>query len=226
MTTIKNFRITLRPREIARWLKRERQLAITPEVEFSIDEAIPRCKPLIHPAATYTTLTRAVAEKTTPLVFPETAVAVSVLAVSIGPEVEAARQNALAQQDTAREALMAGIQDEAVSQSFQFAARLVQDQAKDEDCEMSSSLSAHELSDDQHASTAATLSVLLGIQRVGISLDAAASTLPPYARLSWIFWLPLVKNASRRGESSSPASRSAAGSAAGKPGGRSEKVTA
>ncbi len=40
MTKIKNFRIHLRPREIARWLKKERGLETTPDLEMTIEQGI------------------------------------------------------------------------------------------------------------------------------------------------------------------------------------------
>ena len=64
MTKIKNFRITLRPRDMARWLKTNERLESTPALETSIGQAIKESKALIQPAALYTTLTRATAEKT------------------------------------------------------------------------------------------------------------------------------------------------------------------
>src|SRR3954465_10881189 len=84
VTKIKNFRIHLRSREIARTLKAQAKLQITPALEASIDHAINDSKRLLEPSAVYTTLTRSTAEKATsfPLADPE--VAASVIAVTIG----------------------------------------------------------------------------------------------------------------------------------------------
>ena len=89
MTKIKNFRIHLRPREIARWMKNEYQTPITPDLEAAIEGAIARLKTKIHPAAIYTTMTRATAEKATSIAFPDKSVAVSLVAVSVGSEFSA-----------------------------------------------------------------------------------------------------------------------------------------
>jgi hypothetical protein len=202
MTKIKNFRITLRTREMARWLKKERRWEMTPELEASIEQACKEAKRWIEPAAVYTTLTRQIAEKTTTLSFPDKAIAVSVLGISIGPALEVERQSA--QGDSSRESLLAALQQEALAQSLQFAARLAQEQAKEEDCEMSSLMSAPE------AQTAFSLAALLGIQRIGVVIDPAASILPSHARVAWLFWTPVGKGSSRRAE----------------PAGRAEKVAA
>jgi hypothetical protein len=199
MTKIKNFRITLRAREMARWLKKECGLETTPELEFALEQLIKDSKRWIEPASVYTTLTRPVAEKTTTIPFPEKAVAVSVIAVSIGP---AAEQERLAVPESDERGLfLAALQQEALSQTLQFAVRLIQDQAKEEECEMSAPVLA------QDAATVASLASLVGVQRIGIDLAAfgeprqgraaAAPELPAHARMAWIFWTPVGKGANR-----------------------------
>src|SRR5467141_914359 len=83
MTKIKNFRVTLRPREMARWLKKERGVETTPELELAIEGMIKESRKWVTPAAVYATLTRHTAEKTTALALPPDAVALSVAAVPI-----------------------------------------------------------------------------------------------------------------------------------------------
>jgi hypothetical protein len=195
MTKIKNFRIHLRSREIARWLKANHQIATTPEVEAAVGSAINRLKPLVQTAAIYTTLTRATAEKATPVALPGKSVAVSVIAASIGARLGEYR----AQLDTAVDAMeplfAAAVGEEALHQSVQFALRLLQDQAKEEECEMSGPV----LSEDP--TLLSPLTSLLGSRRIGIEVDAAIP-LSPYARVAWSFWTPLVKQSARRGDSS------------------------
>jgi hypothetical protein len=188
MTKIKNFRITLRPREMARWLKRERQLETTPDLEVSIDLIIKESKNWVTPAAVYTTLTRQLAEKTTSISFPAKSIAVSALAVSIGEGLNA--PPLAAQGEPSREALLAAVQQEALAQALHFVVRLVQDQAKEEDCEMSSPISESQV--------AASLVPFLGAERIGIS--ASGSDLPPHARVAWLFWTPVGKGAAKRAE--------------------------
>ncbi len=192
MTKIKNFRITLRPREMARWLKKERGLETTPELEMSIEQAAKESKRWVEPAAIYTTLTRSIAEKTTAISFPNKAIAVSVVAVSIGPGLESQRQAEEA--GAPRESLLSALQQESLAQSLHFVVRLIQDQAKDEDCDMSSPVSVEE------AQVASSLATLLGVQRIGIALDASIPSIPSHVRLAWLFWTPVGKGASRRTE--------------------------
>ena len=82
MTKIKNFRVHLRPREITRWLKKERGLETTPELDAAVTAAIQDAKPWVTPAALYTTLMRQTAGKTTTVPLPPEAVALK----SINPE--------------------------------------------------------------------------------------------------------------------------------------------
>src|SRR5579864_2854877 len=202
MTKIKNFRVSLRPREMVRWLKKERGMETTPDLELTVEQMAKEAKNWIAPAAVYTTLTRQTAEKTARLPFPEKAVAVSVVAVSIGPAVAVRREAAAA--DPTREPLLAALEQEALAQSLQFAFRLIHDQAKEEDCDMSPPVSL------QETHVTSSLATLLGVARIGISLADSASGLPSYARLSCLFWTPLGKGSARRAE----------------PTGRAEKVAA
>ena len=165
MTKIKNFRITLRTRDMARWLKKERGLESVPELELAIDQLVKESVRWVEPAAVYTTLTRAIAEKTSALVFPEKSMAVSVIAVSVGPRLEEerlaarqasgeARHEMAAQSDPSREMLLAALAQEALAQTLHFAVRLVQDQAKEEDCEMSAAMTEHAVAPASHSSEA------------------------------------------------------------------------
>jgi hypothetical protein len=202
MTKIKNFRVNLRPREIARWLKKERGVETTPELELTIAEAIKEARKWVTPAAVYTTLTRKTAEKTTTIAMPPEAVALSVAVVSIGTGLEAERKNA--QPGSPRDMLLSAIEQEALAQSLQFTVRLIGEQAEEEDCEMSSPVSV------QEAPVASSLATLLGVARIGIQFDPSAPEPPPYVRVSYWFWTPAGKGPSRRAE----------------PAGRAEKVAA
>ncbi len=192
MTKIKNFRITPRVREMARWLKKERGLETTPELEVSIEQVAKEAKRWVEPAAVYTTLTRQIAEKTTAISFPEKAIAVSVVAVSIGPALELERH--AAESVPSRESLLAALQQEALHQALHFVIRLVQEQAKEEDCEMSPPVS------DIQTPIASSLATLVGVQRIGITLDASAPELPPHARMAYLFWTPVGKETAKRAE--------------------------
>jgi len=191
MTKIKNFRITLRPRDMARWLKKERGLETTPELEVAIEQIAKSSRALIDTAAIYTTLPRQVAEKTTPFEFPKKAIATTLIAVSIGPAVETQRSQAT---DPHQESLLAALHHEALAQSLNFVMRLAQDQAKEEDCDLSPVISAADIL------TATTVATLLGVPRIGIDVDTAHSDIPSHARLAWLFWTPIGKGASRRAE--------------------------
>ena len=202
MTKIRNFRVNLRPREIARWLKKERGIETSPDLELSIQEAIKQCKVWVAPAAVYTTLTRQTAEKTTTVPLQDGAVALSLVAVSVGPglKTELAKTGA----EAAREALLAALQQEALSQSLQFVVRLIGEQAEEENCEMTSPVSV------QDASVASSLVTLLGVARIGVQLDSSTQEPPPYVRVAYWFWTPAAKGPARRAE----------------PAGRAEKVAA
>jgi len=188
MTRIKNFRINLRPREIVRWLKKERGYEVTPALEASVEHSQADMKRFLQPSALYTTIARATAEKTTPLPLPAKDVALSVVAVTLGPALEIERQAAASQaDDTLREPLLSAFMQEALSQAMAFSMRLVQEQAKDEDCELSDPQPV------QDSAQIAALSALLSTSRIGLEINPEAPALPPYARMAWVSWTPLRK---------------------------------
>ncbi len=186
MTRVKNFRIAIRPREVARWLKKERGLQITPELEASIDQAAQAIKWRLEPSALFTTVPLATLQKTTPLELPAKAMAASLIAVTLGAAVEEDRQTAMAHPDPMQEPLMAGLQEEALQQAVSFAYRLIQEQAKEEECELSIPV----VIDDP--ALVGPVGSLLTASRIGLTLEAGAS-LPSYARMAWVSWTPLKK---------------------------------
>jgi hypothetical protein len=187
MTKIKNFRITLRPREVARILKTQEKMQLTPALEQSIEVAINDNKRQLQPAAIYTTLTRSTAEKTTSLPLADPCVAVSIVAVSLAPGVENEIATAGEGQDPLQTALLRALREEALQQSVQFIVRLLESQAKEEECDMTPPRDA---SDEV---LLRSLGPLLGLQRIGIDLNMDKPELPPYARLVWTVWTPKVR---------------------------------
>jgi len=212
MTKIKNFRITLRPREMARWLKKEHGVNIAPEVELAIEQLVKDSRRWIEPASVYTTLTRPIAEKTTTIAFPEMAVAVSLIAASIGPAAE--RERSTVSEGDQRGLLLAALQQEALSQTLQFAIRLIQDQAKEEECELSAPVFLQAVTPAEAGAQntdalgsgfrrndgMSSLASLVGAQRIGIDLTASGPGLPGHALMAWLFWTPVGKAVSRRPE--------------------------
>ncbi len=203
MTKIKNFRIVLRPRDMTRWLKNQERLEITPALEASVLQAIKESKPLLQPAALYTTLTRATADKTTSLPLSAKAVAVSMMAITIGKELGEERARAEQGPDTLQAALLRAAEQEALSQSTQFIIRLLQEQAKEEECETGATVVISE------QLLVPAFSQLLGVSRIGLAMDPAAPALPSYARLAWMEWTPVAKRSSKRSEAPSRSEKAA-----------------
>ena len=187
MTKIKNFRINLRPREIARQLKAQAKLQITPALEASIEHAVNDSKRLLQTSAVYTTLTRSTAEKATALPLADPTVAASAIAVTIGTALEAEITASAGRGDALQSALLGALREEALQQAVHFIVRLLEDQAKEEECEMSAPR------DVKEGVLLNSLGSLLGIQRIGIDLDKDNPKLPPYARLVWTVWSPKVR---------------------------------
>jgi hypothetical protein len=197
MTKIKNYRINLRAREVIRLLKNEQHLPATPELEVSVDAALKRWKSLVQPAAVYTTLTRATAEKTTSIAFPEKSVAVSILAATIGAGLSCASTEAASEGPVSEAVLLHAVAQEALQQAVQFGVKLLLEQAKEEECTLSALVQAED------GNLVNSLSSLLGTARIGIEPQGEGSALPPYARLIWVFWTPAAKSSSRKADTPS-----------------------
>ena len=196
MTKIKNFRISLRSREIARLLKNRDGIPTTPEMEASIEQGIKEYKRFLETAALFTTLSKATAQKTTSLILADKATAVSLIAATVGSKLDEERAAALAGNESIRASLLAALQEEALHQTVHFAMKLIAEQAKEEECDLSA------LSQAEEVSLLPPLAALLGIQRIGLPFDGNAPYLPPYARLVWTLWTPAAKSLSRRSDAS------------------------
>lgn len=202
MTKIKNFRITLRGREVARLLKAKIGMPLDPAQEASIEPALAECRARLKPASLYATLTRQTAVNAVPFELPGKAVALSVIGVTIGPgigdlwqavDLPAGRQ--------ARIDLLQAIEQEALQQAAAFALRLVQDQAKKEDCELT------DAQDCQETETRQKLATLLDLGRINLALGESDAAVPAHARLLYTVWLPTGKSAAKK-PSSKPAAKS------------------
>jgi hypothetical protein len=205
MTKIKNFRINLRVREVARLLKaRQNGIPLDPEQEASLEPALVQCRGLLAPASLYATMTRQTAVNAVPFELPKKCVALSAICVTIGPGLMELRQQAEAEGHAARAILLSCIEQEALQQSMTFALRLVQDQAKKEDCLLSDPEECRE------GDTRKKLATLLALERIGLTLAEPDAALPLYARLVYAVWMPASKTpAAKKTPSKSRAEKAA-----------------
>jgi hypothetical protein len=201
MTKIKNFRIQLRGREVARLLKNRIGMPLDPAQEASIEPALGEARKLVRPASLYSTLTRQTAVNAVPFELPKKAVALSAICATIGSGLAELREKAEAAQDTARTDLLSIIEHEALQQATTFALRLVSDQAKKEDCELT------DAQDCQEPETRQKLATLLSLDRIDLSLSETDAALPAYSRLIYVVWMPAGKSASKK-TSSKPSVKS------------------
>ena len=193
MTKIKNFRIQLRNREVARLLKaRLGGVPLDPTQESSLEPALAECRPLVHPAALYATLTRQTTVHAVPFELPKKAVAFSTICITIGATVGERLAQAQGAQNTARACLLECIEQEALQQAMAFALRLVQDQAKKEDCELT------ETQECQEPESRRKIATLLDLQRIGLTLTEPEASLPAHARLVYVVWMPVGKSSARK----------------------------
>jgi hypothetical protein len=193
MTKIKNFRITLRVREVARLLKaRQNNLPLDPDQEASLEPALAECRKLLAPASLYATMTRQTAVHAVPFELPKRSMALSAICATIGSNVMELRQQAEADGQAARAVLLSCIEQEALQQAMTFALRLVLDQAKKEDCALT------DPQECQEAETRQKLATLLSLERIGLSVMEGEAALPLFARLVYVVWMPTAKSSSAK----------------------------
>jgi len=197
MTKIKNYRINLRPRDVVRNLKASEGESFDISWEVNTEPLLPALKPFVKPAAIYTTLTRSTANKATPLELPQKAIAMSVIVATIGPGLAQERERVEAEGDSVRARFISAVEKEALDQSIAFGLRLITNQAKDEESELSEAFSC------QDPETLHRLAALLGVERIGLNSDTQPIELPPYARLHYVIWMPAGKTSSKGATQSS-----------------------
>ena len=194
MKKIRCFKLKLRPREVVRTLKNTQAIAeVTPQIEAAVSREIERLSPLCEPAAVYETVRRDAVTIDFGLDIPKECVAVSMYAVTIGAGVEEEVRTAQQHNEALIEHLVHAVALEALEQSAQFVFRLIREEAREDECELSARQRIQ-----PPAIVAAILSAVAA-DKIAITMapDAPAPT-PRYSSCGVILWLPVKKAASRR----------------------------
>lgn len=188
MKKIKKFKIHFRPREVARMLKATAHLTdVTPQIEEAILRETARLAPLVSTAALYETATK---EKL-PLVLaatpPERWVAASAFLVTIGSAVEDEIRAARQRDETLVAHMLHAIAVEGLDQAANFVGRLIADEAKDQDCEISRQ-------QVMPAGAQEALFELVPGDRIGVASAGGDAFAPLYSSGGLVYWLPLKKS--------------------------------
>jgi hypothetical protein len=190
MNKIKNYKINLRQASILRLLKNTTQVSqITPQLETAVGDEIAHVQTLIEPAAGYVTLMRDKAPKELTCNAEGGWVAATLYLVTIGSKIEGEIAEARARGESIVANILHASAMEALEQSVNFVNRLVTDEAKDEECELSERVSLV-LND----SSAKVFSALIAPDKIGAAKITGEIRSPAYTDCGIIYWMPLKKH--------------------------------
>lgn len=115
------------------------------------------------------------------------AVAISALVATIGTSPEEYLSEVLMSGEAQRAQLVTALAEESADLSLGFLYRLLQDDAKADDCEASP---LFPVTDPEHI---AHLLTLLEADQEGVTLDAASHLVPRFTRVALVAWMPVSK---------------------------------
>jgi hypothetical protein len=189
LNKIKNYKINLRQACILRLLKNTTQVSqITPQLEAAVSNEASRVGAAISPAAGYVTLKRDQIPVELCGNVVDSWVAATLYLVTIGSKIE----SEIAEARTRGESILGNILHasamEALEQSVNFVYRLLTDEARDEECELSSHA---ELALDETA--AARFAELISPEKIGVKSFKGENRSPAYTACGIIYWMPVKK---------------------------------
>lgn len=187
---IKKYKISVRPFGVLRHLKRKASIAEGQEPGDEILESeISKVQPHVVPCALYATFSRA--ETPEPLrglwqSSPEKSLSMSMVLATIGKAIEGEIEKAPQSGDAGRNALLDSIARESLDQSFHFVARLLNDEAQEESCELTPFLpvAGEAIKDVFH---------ILEADKAGIHLNDSGQISPFFTGARFSFWTPKGK---------------------------------
>lgn len=188
MKKIKKFKINIRIRETMRLLKSTARLSeITSEIEDEIHRQSRRMSSIIAPAALYDTLPKDKFPQELIIEPPEQWVAASFFLATIG---DSAQKEILAAQNSGDQLLgqiLHSIALESLEQSGNFVRRLIEDESKQDTCELSRQKNV-----GTEAAWKKFLELLPG-DKIGVNFLGGERFEPMYSTGGIFYWVPLKK---------------------------------
>lgn len=187
MRKIKNFKISIRTREISRII---RKLLNMEELTIEIEEAIQKscfvCEKIIKPAVVYDTFSKEAMTFSLEIEPPEKWIAVSPYILTIG--------NVLQEEYNKNKSLfgeygvqiVSAISADALEQSRNFVQKLLASEASDENCELSRNI-------DLPKQYNSEIIEYLPVDRINLSLSDDGNFIPESSMAGLYYWIPLKK---------------------------------
>ena len=187
MRKIKNFKISIRTREISRII---RKLLNMEELTIEIEEAIQKscfvCEKIIKPAVVYDTFSKEAMTFSLEIEPPEKWIAVSPYILTIG--------NVLQEEYNKNKSLfgeygvqiVSAISADALEQSRNFVQKLLASEASDENCELSRNI-------DLPKQYNSEIIEYLPVDKINLSLTDDGNFFPESSMAGLYYWIPLKK---------------------------------
>lgn len=192
---IKKFKIHIRPSSLLRNLKR----SLTPnlseeELEKRIQQEIEKVQLLLFPSATYETYSK----MQCPLPLnplwnqaPNAAISISLIAASIGSQIENEIEKSRNDSEKLRTHILDALAREALEQSIHFVLKLIAEEAKEENCELSVPLPLESTYLEEALS-------FLQASKADIHSGSDGKLSPLYSSVSYCFWQAVAKSKSAK----------------------------
>ena len=187
MRKIKNFKINIRPKEISRILKKFSDLK---ELSIEVEEAVQRAcyfyGHTIKPAVVYDTFSKESTELNSNFFdFQEKWIAVSPFVLTIGNDLKDEFDKNINIFGEWTTKIVSAISADTLEQSKSFIQRLISQEAKEEQCELSRALEITENLD--------TIQNLLPLEKINVSVSEQNKFIPSYTIAGLYYWLPVKK---------------------------------
>lgn len=188
---LKKYKIHIRPSAVSRLLKKKLNSDVPADsFEKEAQVEIPRAEAWVVPTALYETLSKKDSPASIANLWTQAsqrALSVSLIAATIGPDMEREIESCRAANDDQRCALLECIAREALEQSAAFVGRLLAEEAKDESCEVSPLLPAD-------PSTVGEVLNVLESHKAGVLLDGNGRIVPVFTKIAYCFWNPVSRS--------------------------------
>ena len=191
MRKIKNFKISIRTREISRIIRKLLNMEELPiEVEEAVQKSCFVCEKVIKPAVVYDTFSKETMVFPIEFEAPEKWIAVSPYILTIG--------NVLQEEYNKNKELfgeygvqiVSAISADALDQSRNFVQKLLSSEASDENCELSRNIELPKQYNQEIVN-------FLPVDKINLSLDDDGNFVPTNSMSGLYYWIPLKKRGSK-----------------------------
>ena len=187
MKKIKQFKVNFRLRGVLRNIKNTSEIkSVTPEIEEAAKCQMESLSSVICPALVYETFEKTKLPECFSKYITEKWIALSLYTITLGKQAEQEINSALKNEEKILYQIMHAIALEGLSQSANFAWRLINEEAKSEKCEISKRIVV-DLFDDRRELTG-----ILDTDKVGVSVSESGFS-PSYSSCGIIYWKPIKK---------------------------------